>query len=98
MWARGTRDTNDGAVLAIRVHPQDNVAVVAADVPAGSAVRLDDGAILRAVEPIARGNKVALRAILHGEAVIRYGEEIGTATGDIAAGQHVHTHNVRRGE
>jgi altronate hydrolase len=89
---------NDSAVLAIRVHPQDNVAVVAADVAAGSAVRLDDGTNLRAVEAIARGNKVALRPVARGEAVIRYGEEIGTATGDIAAGQHVHTHNVRRGE
>jgi len=89
---------NDRAVLAIRVHPQDNVAVVAADVSAGSAVRLDDGTSLRAVEPIARGNKVALTPIARGEAVLRYGEEIGTATEDIAAGQHVHTHNLRRGE
>jgi altronate hydrolase len=89
---------NDSAVLAIRVHPQDNVAVVAADVPAGGAVRLDDGASLRAVEVIARGNKVALKPIPHGEAVIRYGEEIGRATEDITAGQHVHTHNMRRGE
>jgi altronate hydrolase len=88
----------ENAILAIRVHPQDNVAVVAADVPAGGAVRLDDGASLRAVEVIARGNKVALKPIARGEAVIRYGEEIGTATEDISAGQHVHTHNMRRGE
>ena len=86
------------SVLAIRVHPRDNVAVVAADVPAGSAVRLDDGTELRAVEAIARGNKVALSPIASGEAVIRYGEEIGTAMKDIAVGEHVHTHNLRRGE
>ena len=98
MKARDTRDTDEISVLAIRVHPQDNVAVVAADVPAGCAVRLDEGTTLRAVEAIARGNKVALRPILRGEAVIRYGEEIGTATEDIIAGQHVHTHNMRRGE
>jgi hypothetical protein len=89
---------NDSSVLAIRVHPQDNVAVVAADVPEGGAVRLDDGTTLRAVEVIVRGNKVALRPISRGEAVIRYGEEIGAATDDIIAGQHVHTHNLRRGE
>jgi altronate hydrolase len=88
--------TNDSAVLAIRVHPRDNVAVVATDVPAGGAVRLDDGATLRAVEAIPRGNKVALRPIPCGEAVVRYGEEIGNALQDITAGQHVHTHNVRR--
>jgi altronate hydrolase len=85
------------SVLAIRVHPEDNVAVVAADVQAGSAVRLDDGTEVRTVEAIARGSKVALIPIPCGEAVIRYGEEIGQATCDIAAGQHVHTHNLRRG-
>ena len=90
-------ETEEPSVLAIRVHPRDNVAVVAADVPAGGAVRLGDGSELQAVEAIARGSKVALIPIPCGEAVIRYGEEIGTATEDIAAGQHVHTHNLRRG-
>ena len=85
-------------VLAIRVHPRDNVAVLAADVQTAATVHLDDGTELRAVEAIARGNKVALGPIARGEAVIRYGEEIGTATQDIATGQHVHTHNLRRGE
>jgi altronate hydrolase len=88
---------NDSSVLAIKVHPQDNVAVVAADVQAGGAVRLDDGTELQAIEAIARGSKVALIPIPCGEAVIRYGEEIGKATKDIPAGQHVHTHNLRRG-
>ena len=88
----------DSPVLAIRVHPRDNVAVLAADVPTGSAVRLADGTEVRSVEAIARGSKVALIPIPRGEAVIRYGEEIGRATADIAAGQHVHTHNLRRGE
>ena len=56
-----TRDTGHGSaksdrpsVLAIRVHLRDNVAVVAAEVPEGGAVRLDDGTTLRAVEVIAR--------------------------------------------
>ena len=89
---------SDSSVLAIRVNPQDNVAVVAADVPTGSAVRLADGTEVRSVEAIGRGSKVALIPIPCGEAVIRYGEEIGRATADIAAGQHVHTHNLRRGE
>jgi altronate hydrolase len=84
------------AVLAIRVHPRDNVAVVAADVEAGDLVRLDDGSQLRAVGAIPRGSKVALGPIACGEAVIRYGEEIGRATADIAAGEYVHTHNLAR--
>jgi altronate hydrolase len=84
------------AVLAIRVHLRDNVAVVAADVQAGDLVRLDDGSELRAVGAIPRGSKVALGPIACGEAVIRYGEEIGKATADIAAGEYVHTHNLAR--
>jgi predicted RecA/RadA family phage recombinase len=84
-------------VLGIRVHPRDNVAVVAADVQSGDLVRLDDGGEVRAVEAIPRGSKVALGPIVCGEAVVRYGEEIGKATKDIAAGEYVHTHNLARG-
>ena len=42
------------ATLGIRVHPNDNVAVVAADVQAGDLVQLDDGTEVRAVEAIPR--------------------------------------------
>ena len=97
MGASGVRQAHERGVLAIRVHPRDNVAVLAADVQAGNAVCLDDGTEVRSVEAVARGSKVALISIRRGEAVIRYGEEIGRATEDIAAGQHVHTHNLRRG-
>lgn len=45
-------------------------------------------------EPIQRGHKVALARISVGEAVMKYGSVIGTATADIEAGSHVHTHNV----
>jgi len=88
--------TNSMTVLAIRVHPRDNVAVVAADVQASDLVRLDDGSEVRAVEAIPRGSKLALGPIACGEGVVRYGEEIGRATEDIAAGEYVHTHNLAR--
>jgi altronate dehydratase len=81
-------------VLGIRVHPRDNVAVVVGDVRAGDLVRLDEGAEIRAIEAIPRGSKVALGAIACGAVVIRYGEEIGRATKDIAAGEYVHSHNL----
>ncbi len=41
------------------------------------------------------GHKYARCAIAAGEAVIKYGLPIGHATRDIAAGEHVHTHNVK---
>ncbi len=72
------------------------MAVAAADVQAGEAVRLADGTELLTVEAIPRGSKVALSPIARGEAIIRYGEEIGRATEEIAVGAYVHTHNLGR--
>lgn len=40
------------------------------------------------------GHKYAIRPIAAGEDVIKYGMSIGHATADIAAGEHVHVHNV----
>lgn len=41
------------------------------------------------------GHKTALCDIKKGEKVIKYGFPIGEATEDIAAGSHVHSHNLR---
>jgi hypothetical protein len=82
------------SVRAIRIDARDNVAVVVADVGAGARVRLDDGSELTATQPVPRGNKIALTAMATGDVVIRYGEEIGVATSDIAACEHIHTHNL----
>ena len=82
------------AVRAIRMDAKDNVAVVTADVRSGEVVHLDDGTEVRAAEDIPRGAKVALAPVATGEVIRRYGEPIGLATEDIAAGRHVHTHNL----
>ena len=52
------------------------------------------GTSVTVVEPIAPGHKVALTDIAVGQPVIKYGSPIGTASAAIAAGAHVHTHNV----
>ena len=44
------------------------------------------------------GHKVATRPIAKGEAIKRYNQIIGFATGDIAVGDHVHTHNCAMGD
>jgi altronate dehydratase len=46
---------------------------------------------------VPRGHKIAARAIAKGEEVIRYGQIIGQATEDIAAGAHIHSHNLGMG-
>ncbi len=49
---------------------------------------------LRLRDEVPAGHKVALREIPRGEQVRKYGQVIGVATSDIAAGEHVHTHNL----
>ena len=49
---------------------------------------------LRLLEPISLGHKVALRDIVAGEAVVKYGVRIGHATQPIARGAWVHLHNL----
>lgn len=79
------------AVLVIS--DRDNVATALQPLEAGR--RLDfAGSAIAVRESIPSGHKIALRGIHRGEAVIKYGSPIGLATIDIAAGAHVHTHNL----
>ncbi|MBV8809974.1 MAG: altronate dehydratase [Acidobacteriaceae bacterium] len=77
----------------ILLHPHDNVAVARVSVPAGQLLELNGYAVSTSAS-IPAGHKVALRAIAPGEAVYRYGNVIGFALAPIAAGDHVHVHNL----
>lgn len=72
----------------------DNTATLLRDVVAGEVVKLSDGEIVSAVDPVAFGHKIALKAIEKGAPVVKYGEVIGTASRPIAKGCHVHVENV----
>ena len=48
-----------------------------------------------AIDAVPLGHKIAARGIAAGERIIKYGAPIGSATLAIAAGEHVHTHNVK---
>jgi galactarate dehydratase len=81
------------APLTLRMHPADNVAIVANEdgLPAGT--RLPDGlpgAGLELTEKVPQGHKLALVDIAAGEPVRRYNVAIGYAMRDIAAGSWVH--------
>ena len=78
---------------ALRMHPDDDVALAVIDLAPGCVVQIDSRAItLR--QPIPSGHKLALRPIARGEQVRKYGQSIGRATADIATGEHVHVHNL----
>jgi altronate dehydratase small subunit len=79
--------------LALVISTRDNVATALEPLDAGQTIRAGEATITVA-ESIPRGHKIALRAIAAGEAVVKYGSAIGTASSGIGAGAHVHTHNV----
>ncbi len=75
---------------SIRIAESDNVSVALCDLNKGETV---EGVTLS--EDIKRGHKFAVKPILAGEKVIKYGEVIGHATENIAVGAHVHLHNLK---
>ena len=78
----------------LRIDDRDDVAVALCPLSQGEQLRLGDRELtLRQNVPM--GHKVALRPIGQGQAVIKYGQPIGTATADILPGEHVHTHNLK---
>jgi len=85
-------DRNAPAVM--KLSPADNVVVALRTLKAGEAIAID-GIVVTLPRGIAVGHKLAARAIAPGEIVVKYGCPIGTAVRAIAAGEHVHTHNLR---
>jgi altronate dehydratase len=77
----------------IVLHPADNVAVLKRTVKAGE--ELPNGSSrIRPASNIVAGHKIALTEISDGAPVRKYGQIIGFANGRIAAGEHVHLHNL----
>jgi len=82
---------------ALVIDPKDNVATALEDLGAGNAVvlsikDLEKEIVLRNDIPV--GHKFATTEIAGGDDVIKYGEVIGQSFERIAAGDHVHIHNV----
>ena len=74
--------------------PRDTVLVVRGRIAAGEPIRLD-GAIVTAERYFPLAHKLARQPIKRGDIILKYGAPIGVATDDIAAGAHVHVHNMR---
>ncbi|SFJ35883.1 UxaA family hydrolase [Caulobacter sp. UNC279MFTsu5.1] len=79
---------------AILLHPDDNVLVLSAPVHAGQAVTID-GQAVTVISDVAVGHKLARHALAVGDKVLKYGAPIGSITAPVAAGGHVHLHNMR---
>ncbi|MCL6632581.1 MAG: UxaA family hydrolase [Alicyclobacillus herbarius] len=76
-------------------NPKDDVATAVAPLSAGETmVDTELGVEVTLVQDIPFGHKFALHDIAQGAKVHKYGQVIGRATQAIAAGEHVHVHNL----
>lgn len=83
--------------LAFQIAREDNVCTTLTAVKPGT-VHITGQAEIRSItidKEMARGHKIAVRRIEKGEAVIKYGVEIGIATQTIEPGDWVHLHNCK---
>ena len=74
--------------------PADNVLVAIQALRAGDVLDVA-GQSVTVPAPLALGHKIAARPIRAGEKILKYRVSIGSATCDIAAGEHVHLHNMK---
>ena len=79
--------------MIYKINPKDNVAVALQSINRAEIAKLDTLTVT-AQEDIPRGHKIALKKILKGEPVIKYGNVIGIAKEDIPEGGWIHTHNL----
>ncbi|MEM0907007.1 MAG: altronate dehydratase family protein [Pseudomonadota bacterium] len=73
----------------VRLNEDDDVVTATRPLEAGAAV---EDCTTNALIP--RGHKIATRALKAGDPVRKYAQIIGYAASDIAAGDHVHDHNL----
>ena len=78
----------------LRLHIADNVLTVISTLEPGETIQIG-GKTIAVKTRLPIGHKVAARAIAPGEKILKYGAPIGSATCAIAAGEHVHTHNLK---
>jgi (2R)-sulfolactate sulfo-lyase subunit alpha len=81
-------------------HAGDTVGVAIQDISPGTDVpgrvqSSNEEIQIDVLDQVPLGHKVALRDVVSGDEIIKYGVVIGLATNDIKTGQHVHVHNLK---
>ena len=78
----------------ILLHPDDNVLVLSAPIHAGQVLTIDGQAVTAGAD-VGVGHKLARHALAVGDKVLKYGAPIDSITTPVAAGGHVHLHNMK---
>ncbi|HEY0302750.1 MAG TPA: UxaA family hydrolase, partial [Rhizomicrobium sp.] len=84
-------DVLSNDAVTVRLHGHDNVVIATRRIAPGTRLA-GEGVVAREIIP--SGHKIATQSIPCGSAVRKYGQVIGVATADIAAGAHVHVQNL----
>jgi (2R)-sulfolactate sulfo-lyase subunit alpha len=61
----------------------------------GWVMETDETVKLKSLDAVPLGHKIALGNIKAGDAVVKYGNDVGKAVADIGEGHHVHVHNLK---
>lgn len=81
----------------LMLDPKDHVAMALEFIPSGAVVQVtcqDFSQKIKLKDDIGFGHKFAVRPMMKGQDVLKYGEVIGSASADIEVGMHVHVHNL----
>ncbi|MBY6089927.1 UxaA family hydrolase [Maritimibacter alkaliphilus] len=76
----------------LRLSPGDNIVVAIREIPAGTALPTEG---VTANHDVPQGHKVATRPIQAGAPILKFETVIGYAAHDIAAGDWLHSHNIK---
>jgi altronate dehydratase len=79
---------------AILINPKDNVVIALEDIKKGDTIVLSGDRVFTAISDIPFSHKVTIQDIRAGSNIIKYGEIIGEAKGDLKTGEWVHTKNI----
>ncbi|QZY56200.1 UxaA family hydrolase [Crassaminicella profunda] len=89
---------NEERIKGLKNNEIDNVATIFGQVVVSSEVDVMDSKgntiVVKVLDEVPYGHKIALKEIKIGEQITKYGEEIGVATKEIKVGEHVHIHNI----
>ena len=61
----------------------------------GWIMETDETITLRALDAVPLGHKIALGDISAGDAILKYGHDVGRAVAAVGKGRHVHVHNAK---
>ena len=78
----------------IKIHPNDNVVIAIEKILNDEIILVDNNAI-KILSDVSHGHKIAIKNIIEGENIFKYGHVIGHASANIKPGELVHSHNLK---